>query len=142
MADNRLDIRKAIEDNAKVSDLASLGASGVKRVKVLDENALREMIEAAVDAVIHSSNQEERSRLLADSRKQLTKLMNERDEIANRANMQEASKNQLIQQIEKLQNELKLRKDIEEQDSALQGQIQQMEQTTQELEKKIVELNG
>jgi uncharacterized coiled-coil DUF342 family protein len=142
MADNRLDIRKAIEDNAHVSDLASLGASGVKKVKVLDENALREMIEAAVDAVIHSSTQEERSRILADSRKQLTKLMNERDEIANRANMQEASKNQLIQQIEKLQNELKLRKDIEEQDQALQTQLQEMEQREKDLEQKVIDLNG
>jgi uncharacterized coiled-coil DUF342 family protein len=142
MADNRLDIRKAIEDNAKVSDLASLAGSGVKKVKVLDENALREMIEAAVDAVIHSSTQEERSRILADSRKQLTKLMNERDEIANRANMDAASKNQLIQQIEKLQNEIKLRKEIEEQDSALQAQLQEMEQREKDLEKKIMELNG
>src|SRR5678809_418963 len=105
MADNRLDIRKAIEDNAKVSDLASLGASGVKKVKVLDENALREMIEAAVDAVTHSSTQEERSRILADSRKQLTKLMNERDEFISRADMAEASKNDLMGQIDKLQNE-------------------------------------
>jgi hypothetical protein len=142
MADNRLDIRKAIEDNAHVSDLASLAGSGVKRVKVLDENALREMIEAAVDAVIHSSTQEERSRILADSRKQLTKLMNERDEMANRANMQEASRNQLIAQIEKLQNEIKLRKDIEEQDSALQAQLQEMELREKDLEKKIIELNG
>jgi hypothetical protein len=142
MSDNRLDIRKAIEDNAHVSDLASLAGSGVKKVKVLDENALREMIERAVDAVIHSSTQEERSRILADSRKQLTKLMNERDEILNRERMQEASKNQLIQQIEKLQNEIKLRKDIEEQDSALQGQMQEMEQREKDLEKKIIELNG
>ena len=142
MADNRLDIRKAIEDNAHVSDLASLAGSGVKRVKVLDENALREMIEAAVDAVIQSTNQEERSRILADSRKQLTKLMNERDENANRANMQEASKNQLIQQIEKLQNEIQLRKDIEEQDSALQSHLQEMELREKDLERRIIELNG
>src|SRR6185503_7785402 len=142
MADNRLDIRKAIEDNAKVSDLASLGASGVKRVKVLDENALQEMIERAVDAVIHSSNQEERSRILADSRKQLSKLMNERDEILNREKMQAAGRNELLAQIDKLQKELKLRKNIEEQDSALQAQIREMEQREQDLEKKIIDVNG
>src|SRR5258707_8479464 len=113
MADDRLNIRKAIQDNSQVSDLANLASSGVKRVKVLDENALQEMIQAAVDAVIHSSTQEERSRILADSRKQLTKLMNERDEILNRERMQEASKQDLIAKIEKLQNEIKLRKNIE-----------------------------
>src|SRR5947208_9593918 len=107
MADDRLNIRKAIADNAHVSDLSSLAGSGVKRVKVLDENALQEMIQAAIDAVVHSSTQEERSRILADSRKQLTKLMNERDEFASRGQMAEASKNELIQQIEKLQTEVK-----------------------------------
>jgi len=134
MADDRLNIRKAIEDNAKVSDLANLASSGVKRVKVLDENALREMIEAAIDQVVHSSTQEERSRILADSRKQLTKLMNERDEIANRANMEAASRNELIQQIDKLQNELKVRKNIDEQQEALQIQLQETEAREKELQ--------
>src|SRR5438552_11854465 len=136
MANDRLDIRKAIEDNAHVSDLASLAGSGVKRVKVLDENALQDMIQRAVDAVIHSSTQEERSRILADSRKQLTKLMNERDEFASRAGVHEASRNDLIQQIEKLQNEIKLRGSIEEQDSALQAQTREMEEREGELQKK------
>src|SRR5437870_2332347 len=117
MGNDKLDIRKAIEENAHVSDLASLAGSGVKRVKVLDENALQEMIQRAIDAVVHSSTQEERSRILADSRKQLTKLMNERDEILNRERMQAASRNELLEQLDKLQNELNLRKNIEEQDS-------------------------
>src|SRR6185295_812214 len=137
MADNRLDIRKAIEDNAHVSDLASLAGSGVKRVKVLDENALQEMIERAVDAAISSSTQEERSKILADSRKQLTKLMNERDKFISQADMAEASKNDLMQQINNLQNELKLLRDVQEQDSALQSQIAELEEQQRALQKKI-----
>lgn len=142
MADDRLNIRKAIEDNSRVSDLANLASSGVRKVKVLDENALQEMIEAAVDAVIHTTTQEERSRILADSRKQLTKLMNERDEIANRASTNEASRNELVAQIEKLRKEIDLRKNIEEQDAALQAQIQEMEERSAELQKKAQELLG
>src|SRR5258706_15090532 len=107
MADDRkLNLRKVIEDNARVSDLGSLASSGVKRVKVLDENALQEMIQQAIDAVISSSTAEERTRILADSRKQLTKLMNERDEFASQAQMQQADRNDLIAEIEKLQEEI------------------------------------
>src|SRR5436853_7904971 len=103
MGNDKLDIRKAIEDNAHVSDLANLASSGVKRVKVLDENALQEMIQQAIDAVISSSTAEERTRILADSRKQLTTLMNERDEFASQAQMQQADRSDLIAELEKLQ---------------------------------------
>src|SRR4029079_1001 len=91
----RFNAKKVIEDNAHVSDLASLAGSGVKRVKVLDENTLQQMIEQAVDAAISSQTAEERSRILADPRKQLTKLMNERDKFISQADMAESSKNDL-----------------------------------------------
>src|SRR6185436_13533565 len=143
MADaSRFNIKKVIEDNAHVSDLASLAGSGVKRVKVLDENTLQEMIERAVDAAISSQTAEERSRILADSRKQLTKLMNERDKFISQADMAESSKNDLMQQIEKLQNELKLLRDVQEQDSALQLQLAEFEDREKALQKKVQEQLG
>jgi uncharacterized coiled-coil DUF342 family protein len=142
MADDRFNIRKAIEDNSQVSDLANLASSGVRKVKVLDERALQEMIERAVDAAISNTTQEERSKILADSRKQLTKLMNERDEFASRAGMNEASRNDLIQQIEKLENELKLRGSIGEEETELQAQLQATEEREKALQKKIQEQLG
>ena len=143
MADaNRFNIKKVIEDNAHVSDLASLAGSGVKRVKVLDENTLQEMILRAVDAAISSQTAEERTRILADSRKQLTKLMNERDKFISQADMAEASKNELMQQIEKLQQELKLLREVQDQDAALQGQIVELEDRVQTAEKKAQEAAG
>ncbi|MBI3857660.1 MAG: hypothetical protein HY293_18415 [Planctomycetes bacterium] len=143
MADaGKFNLKKVIDENAHVSDLASLAGSGVKRVKVLDENTLQEMIERAVDAAISSSTQEERSRILADSRKQLTKLMNERDQFTSRAEMAEASKNDLMAQIEKLQTELKLLRNVQEQDSSLQGQLQVLEEREKDLQKKAQELLG
>jgi uncharacterized coiled-coil DUF342 family protein len=141
MAD-KFNIKKVIEDNAHVSDLGSLASSGVKRVKVLDENTLQDMIQAAVDAAISSSTQEERSRILADSRKQLTKLMNERDKFISAADMAEASKNDLVQQIERLQKELKALQNIQEQDANLQSQIAEFEEREQALQKKTQELLG
>jgi uncharacterized coiled-coil DUF342 family protein len=151
MADDRLNIRKAIEDNSQVSDLANLASSGVRRVKVLDERALQEMIERAVDAAITNKTQEERSKILADSRKQLTKLMNERDEFASRAGMHEASRNELIAQIEKLQNEIKLRGNIADEESALAGEnawlrenndkmVEQLDQAQREIQELKAEI--
>jgi hypothetical protein len=143
MADaSKFNIKKVIEENAHATDLASLAGSGVKRVKVLDENTLQDMIERAVDAAISSQTAEERSRILADSRKQLTKLMNERDKFISAADMAEASKNELMQQIEKLQNEMKLLRDVQEQDSALQNQIVELEDRERALQKKTQELLG
>ncbi|HLY72673.1 MAG TPA: hypothetical protein VKU80_01025, partial [Planctomycetota bacterium] len=112
MAQDKFNLKKVLADNSQVSDLANLASSGVRKVKVLDENTLQEMIQQAIDDVISSSTAEERSRILADSRKQLTKLMNERDEFASRAQMQEAGRNDLIAEIEKLQEEIKLRRKV------------------------------
>src|SRR5688572_4571766 len=124
--DRKLDIRQVIADNARVSDVASLASSGVKRVKVLDEAALQRMIEQAVDEAISSSNAEERSRILADSRKQLTKLMNERDQAAKQANLADAGRNELLREIEKLQKEIRLRREVEEQETALAKKAEEL----------------
>jgi chromosome segregation ATPase len=127
MADRRnLDIRKVIADNAKVSDVANLAQSGVKKVKVLDEAGLQRMIEQAVDAVIQNTTAEERSRILADSRKQLTKLMNERDQVAKNAKLAEAGRNDLLREIEKLQKEVDLRRDMQEQEAALARKAEEL----------------
>ena len=127
MAQDKLDIKKVLADSSQATDLKSLASSGVKRVKVLDENALQQMIQDAVDAVVSSSTAEERSRILADSRKQLTKLMNERDEFASRAQMQEAGRNDLIAEIEKLQEEIKLRRKVDENQSAAEERMKELE---------------
>src|SRR4029079_2140217 len=76
------------------------------------------------------------------SRKQLTKLMNERDQFISRADMAEASKNDLMQQIDKLPNELKLLREVKEQDAALQSQISELEEGERALQKKTQELLG
>jgi hypothetical protein len=124
--DKRVNIRKVIDDNAKVSDVANLAQSGVRKVKVLDENFLFELIQRAVDEVVHNSTQEERSRILADSRKQLTKLMNERDEVVSQARLAEANRADLLREIEKLQKEVKLRRQVDEQEAVLRKKTEDL----------------
>ena len=45
MAQDKFNLKKVLADNSQVSDLANLASSGVKRVKVLDENTLQELIQ-------------------------------------------------------------------------------------------------
>ncbi|HYE99058.1 MAG TPA: hypothetical protein VEJ18_09110, partial [Planctomycetota bacterium] len=115
----RLNIRQALENSAQEQDVSRLQNAGVRKVKVLDERALLEMIERAVDEVVHTQTADERSRILADSRAQLKKLMDERDQIQSQAHLAEAGRNELLQTIEKLQNEIRLRREVSDQESAL-----------------------
>lgn len=114
----RLDIKKVIEQGTQQTTVSNLQHMGIRNVKVLDENTLHQLIADAVDQVISTQTQEERSKILADSRKQLQKLLAERDQFVSRAQLSEAGKNDLVAQVEKLQAELKLRRQIEDQSEA------------------------
>jgi hypothetical protein len=144
MADDpRLNIRKYIDQGSEHTTLSSLANRGIKNVKVLDEAALYDLIGRAVDEVITNQTQEERSKLLADSRKQLQKLLEERDQFMSQANLLEAGKNDLIQQVESLQNELKLRRQIEEKGEAdFQDQIKELAERHQAKDARIAELES
>jgi hypothetical protein len=113
--ERRLNIRKVIDDHAQASDLNRLAKQGINKVKVLDEKTLLEMIERAVDEAITVQTAEERSQILADSRKQLAKLMGERDEVISRAKLAEAGRDELLQKIDKLQEENRLHREVEAQ---------------------------
>ncbi len=138
--DRRLDIKKVIDQGAQHTTVSNLASMGVRNVKVLDEAALQEMIERAVDLVISTQTAEERTKILADSRKQLSKLMAERDQFGSRANLLEAGKTDLVAQIEKLQNELKLRRQIEEEgESDFKTQLKDIIDRQQATESKLKE---
>ncbi len=139
--EGRLDIRKAIDAGSQHTTISNLQNAGVRNVKVLDENMLQEMIARAVDQVISTSTQEERSRILADSRKQLQKLLNEKDQAASKASLLEQSKNDLVRQIEKLQSELRERGQVQEEGgAALRTELKQAADREGELQRRIGEL--
>jgi hypothetical protein len=119
MADEgKVDIRKVIDEGAKRATLSDLAQRGITNVKVLDEQAVEDLIRKAVDKVVSTQTADERARIVANSRKELDRLMKERNEFLSRAGLLEAGKNDLVQQVEKLQNELSLRRQIEKQGEA------------------------
>jgi hypothetical protein len=116
--ESKLDIRRVIEQGSQHTTISNLANMGIRNVRVLDERTILELIRNAVDQAVALQTEEERARLVAESRKQLDRLMAERNEFMTRANMLEAGKNELMQQVEKLQEELRLRRQLEEQSEA------------------------
>ncbi|MFN3485411.1 MAG: hypothetical protein ACK44W_08025 [Planctomycetota bacterium] len=125
--ESKLDIRRVIEQGSQHTTVSNLANMGIRNVRVLDERTILELIRNAVDQVVALQTEEERARLVEESRKQLDRLMAERNEFMTRANMLEAGKNELMQQVEKLQEELKLRRQLEEQSEAsFQSQLKEI----------------
>ncbi len=136
--ESKLDIRKVLEEGSQSMPLSSLASVGVRRVKVLDEQTIQELIRRAVDQVISTQTEEERSRILADSRQELTKLLNERDQSMSRASQLESGRNQIAQRVDELQAELRLRRQAWDQaEATLRSQIKELADRRHGLEDRI-----
>ncbi len=123
-----------------VSDLAQ---KGFRDIKVLDERVVQDLISRAVDKAVSTQTAGERARLVANSRKELDRLMKERNEFMSKAGMLEAGRNELVQQIEKLQEEIKLRRQIEEQGEAgFQTQLKEIIGRQKALQERVQALQA
>ena len=132
-----LNLQQAIEQGSQRTTLSDLEKKGVKNVKILDEKALQELVAKAVDRVIGSQTDEQREKVLAESRKELDRLMKERAAARTRAELAESDKNELIEQVESLQKELSLQAELEEENlhkKFLEG--------TASMEKRVEEIRG
>src|SRR5262249_18870731 len=109
-----LDLRGALEAGTKKMALKDLEQKGFKNVKVLDEKGLEELMRKAVDRVVSTQTAEEKARIVEESRKELDRLMKEHKAARSRAQLLEADKNELVEQVEALQRELQLKSELEE----------------------------
>jgi hypothetical protein len=111
---NELNLHNALEQGTKKMALKDLEQKGFKNVKVLDEKGLEELMRKAVDRVVSSQTAEEKARIVEQSRKELDRLMKEHKAARSRAQLLEADKNELVEQVEALQRELELKSELEE----------------------------
>src|SRR5436189_6136701 len=135
-----LDIKNALAQGSKKMALKDLEQKGFKNVKVLDEKGLEELMRRAVDRVVNSQTAEEKARILAESRKELDRLMKEQRAARSRAQLLEADKNELVEQVEALQRELELKSDLEEEllhkkfeegTASMQSQVEEVKRRAQ-----------
>jgi chromosome segregation ATPase len=136
-----LDIQKVIDQSSTRTTLSDLARRGIQRVKVLDERAILNLIRQAVDRVLSARGgllaEEERAKIMADSRRELDRLMKEHNETRSRAELLEAGKSDLVLQIENLQRQLQLQRHVEAQNIR-----KQVEQETAALQTRVSELEG
>jgi DNA repair exonuclease SbcCD ATPase subunit len=150
-----LDIQRVIDQSAQRTTLSDLARRGIQRVKVLDERAIQGLIRQAVDRVLSTQSgllaEEERVRIMSDSRRELDRLLREHKEMKSRAELLEAGKNDLVLQIENLQRQLQLQrhlegqniqKRVEEETAALQARAHEMEGAAEAAQKELRNLRG
>lgn len=130
-----LDLSQAIERGTQRTTLRDLEKKGVQNVKVLDEKALQDLVSRAVDRVVNTQSSEQREKVLADSRRELDRLMKEHKAARSRESLLESDKNELIEQVESLQKELSLQAELEEENlhkkflegtASMQAQVEEL----------------
>src|SRR5204863_69818 len=89
-----------------------------------------------------------REKLLADSRQELDRLMREQRAMNSRAQLLESNKNDLVEQVERLQRQLQLKSELEEENlhkrvneglSSLKSQVDELRRRTQEATTQLEE---
>ncbi len=148
-----LDIQKAIEQSATRTTLSDLARRGIQRVKVLDEKGIQNLIRQAVERVLSARSgllaEEERAKLMSDSRKELDRLMREHNEAKSRAELLQAGQSELVQQVENLQRQLQLQRHVERQNiqkrvdeetAVLQGRVHELEGSVEAGQKELKKL--
>src|ERR1051325_8513504 len=97
--DNNLDFQQALDAGTKKMDLSDLEKKGFKKVKVLDEKTMEEIIRKAIDRVASNRTGEEKEKILAETQKELDRLMKEHRAVKTRAQLLESNKNELAETI-------------------------------------------
>src|SRR5579862_8601499 len=146
-----LDLRNALEQGTKKMALKDLEQKGFKNVKVLDEKGLEDLMRKAVDRVVSTQTAEEKTRIVEESRKELDRLMKEHKAARSRAQLLEADKNELVEQVEALQRELELKSELEEEllhkkfeegTASMQAQVEEVKQRAQAIDRELERLRG
>src|SRR5262245_64417306 len=149
MADNddkSLDFQQALDAGTKKMDLSDLEKRGFKKVKVLDEKAMEEIVRKAVERVASTRTGEEKERILAETQKELDRLMKEHRAVKTKAQLLESNKNELAETIHALQRELELKGELEEErlhkkfaegTASMQSQVEEVKRRAQDTADKL-----
>jgi DNA repair exonuclease SbcCD ATPase subunit len=141
-----IDLRGALEQGTKKMALKDLEQKGFKNVKVLDEKGLQELMQKAVDRVVSTQTAEEKARIMEESRRELDRLMKEHKAARSRAQLLEADKNELVEQVESLQRELELKSELEEETlhkkfeegtASMQAQVEEVKRRAQAIDRDL-----
>ncbi|MFC1671660.1 hypothetical protein ACFL01_00855 [Planctomycetota bacterium] len=138
-----LDIEKAIAKSTSQTTIADLAKKGIKRVKVLNEKAIKQFVEDAVQRILATKTslmtEDEREKIFKESRAELNRLLKEHTATKEKADLAEQSKNELIQQVESLQKQMSLMRKVqgENMKNEFERGRESQQQLVEELYKRI-----
>ncbi|TET37572.1 MAG: hypothetical protein E3J72_05565 [Planctomycetota bacterium] len=147
---SEIDVRKVIEDSTERMSLRALEKKGFKRVRVLNEEIIRNLIAQAVEAAI-KTRLGDKAHLLSEtgdieeeSRKELKRLMKEHAESEQAHSAASARAGGLQEQIAALEDEIvKGHLDLErEREAIFQRGVLSAQEQVRELEKKARKLDA
>ena len=109
-----LDVKKVLEKSASKTTLQELAKKGIQRVKVLDEGAITKMINEALERTLATRtnivSKEDRTKIVAASRKELDNLMKEFKEAKDTNELMKKDKEGLAAEIENLQQQAQVQR--------------------------------
>lgn len=151
MADDNgnLDFQQALDAGTKKMDLSDLEKKGFKKVKVLDEKTMEEIVRKAIDRVASNRTAEDKERILAETQKELDRLTKEHRAVKTKAQLLESNKNELAETIHALQRELELKGELEEErlhkkfvegTASMQKQVEEVQKRAQDAADKLERL--
>ncbi len=119
MPEQPFDVRKVIDQSAAKTTLQDLARKGIHRVKVLDEAMINKLIRDAVEHILVSKtgllSDEDREKVIQESRKELDKLVKEFNEQKDKAELATKDKAVLASDVENLQKQLSIQRQLGEQ---------------------------
>lgn len=140
-ATNPLNVKRFLEQSTAKTTVDDLQKRGIRNVRVLDQRTLQKLIEDSVTKVLAGRagllTEEQKKQILADSRRELNRLMQEYNQLKKRQQAAMSDRNSLVRELENLQRQLQVTKQVSEE------RIRQAEaraaRADPELEKKLQE---
>lgn len=106
------DVKNVIDKSVSKSTLKELASKGIHSVKVIDEKMINALIREAVERIIATRtnvlSEQERQKIYDASKRELQVLLQEHQQIKQRADLAERDKGSLIHEVENLQKQLHL----------------------------------
>ncbi len=117
------DVKQLVDQSGQKLSVDELKSKGFERINVLDKHTFNQLIQEAVERIISTRTDlltdKERERIFSQSQNELKMLMQERESLKSQAQLSEKGKDDLVRDIENLQKQVQLQRQVSAQNEKL-----------------------
>ncbi len=110
------DVKQLVDQSGQKLSVDELKSKGFERINVLDKHTFNQLIQEAVERIISTRTNlltdKERQHIFAQSQNELKMLMQEHSQLKTQAQLEEKGKQDLIRDIENLQKQVHLQRQV------------------------------